>query len=286
MKALVTGCRGQLGAAVALIPPKGWQVAALARDELDIGDPVAVLAAVAAAAPDLIVNAAAYTAVDRAETEPDAALRVNRDGARHLAMAATEIGARLVHVSTDYVFDGRAGRPYRPDDAPNPLNVYGASKLAGERAVMKAAPNALIIRTAWVYSANHPNFVNTMLTLMRRGANLTVVADQIGTPTSCITLARAIWDLASLGASGVHHVTDAGVASWYDFACAIAEEAVAAGILDRAPAIVPVNTSERPSPTTRPAFGVLDKSDTWRLLAATAPHWRQSLREVLSTVTT
>jgi dTDP-4-dehydrorhamnose reductase len=286
MKALVTGGGGQLGVALTAAAPAGWRVTSLARDGLDIADEQAVRTVVENLRPDLILNAAAYTAVDRAESEPDVAFRINCDGAHCLALAAEAVGARMVHVSTDYVFDGRSGRPYRPDDAPNPLNVYGASKLAGEKAVALASPSALIVRTAWVYAAGHANFVNTMLNLMRRGADLRVVADQIGTPTSCPTLAASLWALAGAKASGVFHVTDAGVASWYDFACAIAEEAVSLGLLESAPPVTPVNSAERPSPTVRPAFGVLDKSETWRVLGAAAPHWRQSLREVLKTLGT
>ncbi len=282
MKALVTGAGGQLARAWVARARPGWAVTALTRAALDIGDEGAVRAAVAEFRPDLILNGAAFTAVDRAEDERETAFRVNRDGAANLARAGADIGARIVHVSTDYVFDGRAGRPYRPDDPPSPLGVYGASKLAGEAAVSAAAPGALIVRTAWLYSPRPPNFLTTMLRLMGEGAEARVVTDQIGTPTSAASLAAALWGMIALNAAGVWHYTDAGVASWYDFAQAIGEEASAAGLLAEAPRVTPISTAERPTPAARPPFGVLDKSLTWSLLGRPAPHWRQSLREVLA----
>jgi dTDP-4-dehydrorhamnose reductase len=213
VKALVTGGGGQLALAWAAAAPAGWTVTALPRAALDIGDEGAVLSLVERMRPDLILNAAAFTAVDRAESEPEQAWRVNRDGAAHVAAAAIACGARLAHVSTDYVFDGRAGRAYRPDDPTSPQGVYGASKLAGEAAVLAAAPDALIVRTAWLYSPLGGNFLETMLRLMRDRPEVRVVADQIGTPTSTASLAAGLWGLAQAHASGVLHFTDAGVAS-------------------------------------------------------------------------
>lgn len=281
MKVLLTGAAGQVGRALAASAPAGWTVAALTRADLDIGDAAAVSAAVESHAPDLVINAAGYTAVDKAESDPDLAFRINRDGAGHLAAAAQRRGARLVHLSTDFVFDGAAGRPYRPDDATGPLGVYGASKLAGEAAVAAAAPDALILRTAWVYGPVGANFLATMLRLMASRPELGVVADQIGTPTSTLTLAGALWSLALKEARGIWHVTDSGAASWYDFAVAIAEEAVAAGLLAQAPPVKPIATSDYPTPARRPAFSVLDKTATVGLLGA-APHWRVALRAVLA----
>ncbi len=282
MRALVTGADGQLARAWLVQARPGWAVTALTRAALDIGDEAAVGAAVARLRPDLILNAAAFTSVDRAEHEREAAFRVNRDGAANLARAGADIGARIVHVSTDYVFDGASGRPYRPDDPASPLGVYGASKLAGERAVAVAAPGALVVRTAWLYSPRPPNFLTTMLRLMGEGAEARVVTDQIGTPTSTASLAAALWDMIALKAVGLWHYTDAGVASWYDFAQAIGEEALAAGLLARTPQVTPIATRDRPTPAARPPFSVLDKSLTWGLLGRPAPHWRQSLREVLA----
>ncbi len=262
--------------------PAGWSVTAVSEADLDIRDSAAVDAAVAAIGPDLLLNAAAYTAVDRAESESALAYAVNRDGAANLARAAAAVGARMAHVSTDFVFDGESCRAYLPDDAPAPLGVYGASKWAGEQAVLEAAPGALILRTAWVYSPHGGNFLKTMLRLMAARGAVSVVADQIGTPTSATTLARALWGLTLAGATGRHHYTDAGVASWYDFAQAIGEEAHASGLLAAAPRVTPIATADYPTPARRPAFGVLDKSSAWALLSEPSPHWRSALREVLA----
>jgi dTDP-4-dehydrorhamnose reductase len=281
MKALVIGAGGQLASELLAVAPDGWTVAALSEVELDIRDAPAVRHAVARAAPDLVLNAAAYTAVDRAEAEPEIAWAVNRDGAANLARAAVDVGARFAHVSTDFVFDGAATRAYRPDDAPAPLGVYGASKLAGEIAVLEAAPKALILRTAWVYSPHGGNFLKTMLRKMGEGDEVRVVADQISTPTSATTLAEALWGLCLAGAEGIHHHTDAGVASWYDFAQAIGEDAYAAGLLAREPRVLPIRTDEYPTPARRPAFSVLDKASTWAILGRPSPHWRSAMRAVL-----
>ncbi|HLZ85447.1 MAG TPA: dTDP-4-dehydrorhamnose reductase [Caulobacteraceae bacterium] len=281
MKALVTGAGGQLASELVATPPDGWTVETISEIELDIRDAGAVRAAVMRSSPDLLLNAAAYTAVDRAESEPEIAWAVNRDGAANLARAAVEAGARIAHVSTDFVFDGQASRAYRPEDAPAPLGVYGASKLAGEVAVQEAAPNALILRTAWVYSPHGGNFLKTMLRLMAERGEVRVVADQIGTPTSATTLAEALWGLCGAGAQGIHHHTDAGVASWYDFAQAIGEDGHAAGLLERAPRVLPIRTEDYPTPARRPAFSVLDKTSTWAILGRPSPHWRCALRAVL-----
>jgi dTDP-4-dehydrorhamnose reductase len=282
MKALVTGAGGQVGRALVAAAPEGWSVAALTRAELDIGAAEAVAATVDALAPDVIFNAAAYTAVDKAESEADLAFRINRDGAGHLAKAAAARGARLIHISTDFVFDGRSGLPYLPTDATAPLGVYGASKLAGEAAVAWALPEALILRTAWVYAATGANFLNTMVRLMASRSEIGVVSDQIGAPTSAASVAGALWRLMDLGAAGVWHYTDAGVASWYDFAQAIAEEAVAAGVLATAAKVKPITTADYPTAARRPAYSVLDKTATFALLGEAAPHWRVNLRRELA----
>jgi len=284
MKALVTGAGGQLASELLSRPPADWAVEAISEIDLDIRDALAVEAAVARSRPDIIINAAAYTAVDRAETEADVAWAVNRDGAANLARAATAAGARMAHVSTDFVFDGRASRAYRPDDAPGPLGIYGASKLAGEVAVLAEAPGALILRTSWVYSPHGGNFLKTMLRLMGERDEVRVVADQIGTPTSAANLADGLWGLVLAGAVGIHHYTDAGVASWYDFAQAIAEEAHAVGLLQRTLRVVPIATEDYPTPAKRPAFSVLDKSSTWTILDRRSVHWRPALRDVLRSI--
>lgn len=281
MKALITGAGGQLGRALREAVPAGATVAALARAELDVCDSEAVAAAVARERPDIVLNASGYTAVDRAESESEAAFALNGDAPGMLAAAARQAGARFVHVSTDFVFDGRSGSPYPPDAQTNPLSVYGASKLAGEAAVRAADPGALIVRTAWVYAAWGGNFVRTMLGLMGERDEVRVVADQVGTPTHAASLARGLWALAGTGASGTHHLTDAGVASWYDLAVAVQEEALALGLLDRRVPVRPVTTADFPTPARRPGYSVLDKASAWALLGGPGAHWRDELRLML-----
>ena len=284
MKVLITGAGGQLGRALQRTAPAGAQIVALGRDGLDIGDAAAVAGLVAAHAPDLVINAAAYTAVDRAESEEAQAFRINGQAPGHLAAAAHAQGARFIHVSTDFVFDGTAGSPYAPDHPTAPLGVYGVSKFAGEEAVRSAHPQALIVRTAWVYGVTGTNFVRTMLRLMAERDKVGVVADQIGTPTCADSLARALWALDAAGARGTHHWTDSGAASWYDFAVAIQEEAVAIGLLDRAVPIAPIATSDYPTPAQRPSYSVLDKRSAIALIGLAAPHWRVNLRHNLGVI--
>ncbi|OJY69526.1 MAG: dTDP-4-dehydrorhamnose reductase [Sphingobium sp. 66-54] len=286
MKVLLTGASGQLGRALQATAPAGAALTALDRAALDIGDAVAVTARVRKVAPDLVINAAAYTAVDKAESDAEAARRVNAEAPGHLAAAAAKAGARFIHISTDFVFDGASGTPYRPAHPTAPLGVYGATKLAGERAVQGAHPGALIVRTAWVYGDTGHNFVRTMLRLMAEREEVRVVADQIGTPTYAAGLARALWALDAAGATGVHHWTDSGAASWYDFAVAIQEEALTLGLLARAVPIVPIATSDYPTPARRPAYSVLDKSAAIALVGAAAPHWRVHLRDMLGVIKT
>lgn len=253
--------------------------------DLDISVGEAVRDCVGRHRPAVIINAAAYTAVDKAESEPDAAQRINAEGPGHLAAAARQCGARLVQISTDFVFDGAASVPYRPDSATNPLSVYGRSKRDGERAVMEAlAEQSTIVRTAWVYAAVGANFVRTMLRIMRANGAVRVVADQVGTPTSARSLAETLWRIAGTPEiRGIHHWTDAGVASWYDFAVAIAEEGAALGLLPPEITVTPITTADYPTPARRPAYGVLDK----RSLASyglSPIHWRQRLRAVLQEI--
>lgn len=279
MKALILGAGGQAGRALAAAAPAGATVVALDRAGCDVGDPEQVRAAIADARPDLLFNAAAYTAVDKAEGEPEAAQRLNGDAAGAIAAAARAEGARFVHISTDFVFGGGACTPRAPGDPVAPQGVYARTKLAGEQAVAAADPDALIVRTAWVYAPAGQNFVNTMLRLMKERDEIRVVADQLGTPTWAPSLAGALWALAAQGAKGLHHYTDAGVASWYDFAVAVAEEGAEAGLLDRPARVVPIATADYPTLAPRPAYSVLDKSATWALLGGPAPHWRVNLRK-------
>ena len=280
-KILLFGRVGQVGWELRrTLAPLG-QLVVVDYPEVDFTRPESVRTWIRDTSPDIVVNAAAYTAVDKAESQSEIAWAVNRDGAVNLARAAREAGARFAHVSTDFVFDGRAGRAYLPDDPTGPLGVYGASKLAGEIGVAEAAPGSLILRTAWVYSPHGGNFLKTMLRLMAERGEVRVVADQIGTPTSATTLAQTLWALTAAGASGIHHHTDAGVASWYDFAQAIGEDAHALGLLASPPRILPIATSDYPTPAARPAFSVLDKSSTWAILGGPVEHWRPTMRTVL-----
>lgn len=279
MTTLIIGAAGQLGQALAKCT--AGEVTCWSRAELDLQDVSEIALRIGELQPQLVVNAAAYTAVDKAESEADLAYRVNRDAAGAIATGAARVGARLVHVSTDFVFDGTASSPYTPDAARNPLGVYGASKAAGEDSVMAAAPGALIVRTAWVYGAGGKNFVETMLRLMATRDTVSVVADQVGTPTHTGSLARAILALSAKGVTGVHQFTDAGVASWYDFAVAVHEIARAQGILVGNVLVRPIVTADYPTPARRPAYSVLDKTSTWAALGAPAAHWRSELENML-----
>lgn len=281
MKALVTGANGQLGRTLATRAPVGTELIALTSRQLDIGDCAAVEAAISDHAPGIIINAAAFTKVDAAEDMPELADRVNHLGVAILAQEAKRIGIRMLHISTDFVFDGMASKPYRPHAPTAPLNVYGATKLAGESA---AGSDVLTIRTSWLYSAYGNNFVATMLRLMQERSVLRVVDDQVGTPTSAPSLADAIWRLAVTDNVGVMHYSDSGVASWYDFAVAIMEEGVTTGLLDRPIEITPIPSSAYPTPAIRPHYSVLDKSDTIEALGYAPPHWRTSLRDVLEAI--
>lgn len=277
-KALITGVSGQVGKALLVVAPEGWTCIGLDRAALDLTDGAAITRLVAAQRPDLVFNPAAYTAVDKAESEPDLAFAVNALAPAAFAKGLAEAGGRFVQVSTDFVFDGKNGCAYRVDDARNPQSVYGRSKAAGEDLL---GLNTMVVRTSWVYAAGGGNFVRTMLRLMRERDELRVVADQIGCPTWATGLARTLWGLALAGQPGVYHHRDAGVASWYDFAVAIAEEAEALGLLAKRPRITPIATADYPTPAQRPAFSVLDVSETRALLGDEMVHWRQNLRAML-----
>ncbi len=286
MRVLLAGARGQLGFELTRRVPPGVELVAVDIGELDITSREAVLEYCRQTCPDLVINAAAYTAVDRAETEPDLAFAVNAAGAAHLAEGIQGGSGRLLQVSTDFVFDGSAGRPYRPDDPTAPLGVYGASKLEGESRVRALlGDRVLIVRTAWLYSVHGANFVKTMLRLMREKGRVQVVCDQVGTPTWAGTLAEAIWALVEKPVFGrILHCTDAGVASWYDFAVAVGEEAWKLGLLAARPEVLPIPSCRYPTAARRPAYSVLDKTETWDLLGRPAGHWRAALRRMLEEV--
>ncbi len=282
-RALITGAGGQVGLELQETVPQGWTITACRSDELDVTRPEAVQAAFERYRPTVVLHTAAYTAVDAAETAADRADAVNTRGTAHVADAARGVGARMVLLSTDFVFDGAQGRPYLPDDPPAPLGVYGRTKLAAEREAARIlATEALVIRTAWVYSRHGRNFVRRMLGLMAERSEIGVVADQVGTPTWTRSLAKALWAAAARpDLSGVLHWTDAGVASWYDFAVAIQEEALAVGLLTRPVPVRPLRTGEFPTSATRPCFSVLEKAGSWAALGLTPPHWRVNLRRML-----
>ncbi len=283
MKILLTGSGGQLGSELQATVPHDITLVAPPEAEFDITDATAIDAAIRQHKPDVIMNAAAYTAVDKAETDAEIAYLVNEKSVHQLASAAQQYSCRFIHISTDFVFDGLQNKAYAPDDACAPLGVYGASKHAGELAVQAILPpsQSLIVRTAWVYSTHGNNFVKTMLRLMREKDQLGVVADQIGTPTYARNLARVLWRLIHQQTSGTLHFTDEGVASWYDFAVAIQDEAVALGLLNKAIPIKPVATSDYPTPARRPNFSLLDKTTLRAAVGGAGQHWRHALKDML-----
>jgi dTDP-4-dehydrorhamnose reductase len=284
---LVLGGGGQVASAVVAAAPAHHHVIAKTRAELDIGDERAVAGALAASRAEWLINAAAYTAVDLAEDQRSQAIAVNDTAVGVLAAAASASGCRLLHLSTDFVFDGKSNRAYLPDDQTNPLSVYGESKLGGERHVLNGAGPGIVLRTAWVYAASGRNFVLTMLRLMREKEQLSVVCDQIGTPTWATGIGAAIWGLIEAAApGGVYHWTDLGVASWYDFAVAIQDEALARGLLGRAVPITPILSAAYPTRARRPAFSVLDTGSTRALIKVPARHWRHNLRTMLDELRT
>lgn len=286
MKVLIAGAEGQIGRALVATAPPDVRVVACGRSRLDLTSRAAVEHIVNVEAPDLVVNAAGYTAVDRAETEPDLARAVNQHGARFLAQAAAAVGARMLHYSTDYVFDGGRRRPYAPSDPPHPLNAYGATKLAGERAVLGILGDRVaVIRTAWIYAPQGRNFLVTMLRRMEETDQLGVVSDQVGAPTTARSAAQAAWAIASMDyIHGILHWTDQGEASWFDFAAAIEEQARALGLLRQAVAVRPISTGEYPAAARRPPYSVLDCSGARLVLGVTPEHWRVALRATMETL--
>lgn len=278
MKVLITGAGGQLGGALQRTAPTNADLNAIDVDDVDLTDGAMLRARLVVEAPDVLINAAAYTAVDKAESEEALARAINAEAVAIMAEQMAAQGGRLVHVSTDFVFDGHSSRAYRPDDTRAPISAYGRTKAAGEDHL---GETDLLVRTAWVYEAGGGNFVRTMIRLMKERDELRIVADQIGSPTWATGLARTIWALLKKGASGTFHHADAGVASWYDFAVAIAEEALKVGLLERIPVIRPITTTDYPTPAARPAFSLLDCRETRELVGDEAVHWRTNLRAML-----
>lgn len=284
MNVLLIGSQGQLGFELLRTCPAGVKITGCDLAEVDIRDAGGTGRLVGELHPDVIVNAAAYTAVDKAESQKELAFAVNAVGAGNVAEAAAGSGALLIHLSTDFVFGGERGCPYRPGDPPSPISVYGASKAEGERRVLDClGQQATVLRTSWLYSIHGRNFVKTILKRMTNGDELRVVTDQVGAPTWARSLAVVIWELAvKPSVSTVLHWSDAGVASWYDFAVAIQEESLARGLLQTPVRLMPVPSTEFPTAARRPYYSVLDSSGTWEMLGHPAEHWRISLRAMLA----
>ena len=274
-KILVTGSHGQLGSELNFLSSliEDHSFVFYGRDDLDITDEKVVADIIFKEKFTGIINCAAYTAVDKAESEKEIAFKVNGDGAANLAKAARLVNARFIHTSTDFIFDGTIAQPALESDAPNPLCVYGASKLEGEKQVLNHNPDALIIRTSWVYSSFGANFVKTILRLCRERESLNIIYDQIGTPTYARDLAAVILKLISgeEWKPGIYNYSNEGVASWYDFALAIRD---IAGLKTK---INPIETSQYPTPAARPKYSVLSKKKIKETFGLEIPYWRDSL---------
>lgn len=286
-KILLTGKNGQLGQELQPLLTAMGEVISLGRDDLNLTNTDKISNFLQQYQPDLIINAAAYTAVDKAESEPKIAHAVNETAPKIMAQWANKFGARLFHFSTDYVFDGTKNKPYREEDTPHPLGVYGESKLAGEEAIKANCNDYIILRTAWVYGVyGKGNFVKTMLRLGKEREQLNVVSDQMGSPTWTYNIAQASVELISkLPASPlqeIYHFTNSGVASWYDFAIAIFEEAKGLKFPLKINRVFPIPTTEYPTPAKRPPYSVLSGEKIAKILSTPPPQWRVSLRAMLN----
>ncbi|MFC5694270.1 dTDP-4-dehydrorhamnose reductase [Pseudomonas sp. GCM10022186] len=284
MKVLITGNNGQVARELQLSLAGKAEVVALGRDRLDLAQPGLIRQQVRAESPDLLINAAAYTAVDQAESEPEAAFAINATAPGVLAEEAAALGIPLFHYSTDYVYDGDKSAPYREDDPTNPLGAYGRSKLAGEQAIQAVGGAHLILRTSWVYSLHGRNFLLTMQRLLQEREELRVVDDQIGAPTWAGSIAQATARLVEQWQAGnrhwgVYHLTNQGETSWFGFASAIAEELKAAG--KPCARLVAIPSSEYPTPTRRPLNSRMDGSKLARDWQVTLPDWQSALAECL-----
>lgn len=284
---LVTGAAGMTGSEVCeQATAAGWMVQPLSRADADITDARMFADVTRKFRPDVVINAAAYTAVDRAESEPDVAMAVNCEGARNVARAAASAGAPVIHISTDYVFNGEGRSPYEPDAKTDPVSVYGRTKLAGEAAVQEETPNHVIVRSSWVFSHRGSNFVRTMLRLGRERDELRVVEDQVGRPTSATDLASAILVVARAIAenpalAGIYHFANAGETSWFGFAQGIFEQARALGER-HTPRIVPIPTSEFPTPARRPSYSVLDTATFTKRFGVEPRSWQSAVRDTVA----
>ena len=288
MRLLVTGTEGQVARSLAELAGPDLEIVRIGRPALDLAAPGDVAALFAAERPDAIVSAAAYTAVDKAESEPELAFAINGEGAGAVARAAAALGVPVIHISTDYVFDGTTERGLREDDPTGPIGVYGASKLAGEEAVAAATPNHAILRTAWVYAPFGANFVRTMLRVAKARDELTVVADQHGTPTAAPDIAAAVVAVArnlvarpeDMSLRGIFHMTaSGGPTTWADFATEIFRLSAARG--GPSAKVTPIPTSAYPTPAKRPAWSFLDGTKLATVHGVTLPDWRKGLETVI-----
>lgn len=288
MRVLITGAQGQLGHELMRLAPQGFEIVGMGSAELDISNAEQVAVLVAELQPQLIINAAAYTAVDKAESEMERAWAVNRDGVAQLAVAAERLSIPLLHVSTDYVFAGDAREPYRECDPTGPTGVYGASKLGGELELAAKCSRYMILRTSWVFAAQGNNFVKTMLRLGRERDQLGVVADQKGCPTSAASIARALWTLAmqyrDLGSLhwGTYHFSGTPACTWHEFALEIFRQGHQHGLITKIPQVRGIDSAEYPTPAKRPAWSVMDCSKLREQLGISQPDWRLELAAVIS----
>ncbi len=284
---MVTGAGGMTGSEVSERARRaGWEVCALSHADTDITDAAAVDAAGDDFRPDVIINCASYTDVDRAESKPEIAAAINADGARNVARTSAAMGIPVIHLSTDYVFSGEARIPYAPDSNPDPIGVYGKTKLAGEAAVKEETASHVIVRTSWIFNHRGSNFVRTILRLAAERDELRVVDDQVGRPTSAADLADALLVVADAAlenreVNGSYHFANAGATSWFGFARAIVEEASAR---TRSPRVVPISTREFPTAARRPAYSVLDTSSFTERFGVTPRPWREALRDTLALI--
>lgn len=278
LRALIFGASGQAGQALLATAPPSVSIVAPDAQKADVRDHDAVDRAVTDGRPGVIINCAAFTNVDEAESRADDAFQVNAVGAEIVADSARRHGARVIHISTDYVFDGSAHTPYAVDAPTRPLSVYASTKLEGERRVLGSGADCAVVRTAWLHSRDGANFVRTTHRLLCAGRVMRVVDDQLGTPTRARHLAHALWRIAERPAiHGVLHFTDSGVASWFDVATAIMDALGEAGKLPTGADVVPITTEEYPTAAERPRYSVLDKHDSWRAIGYTPPHWRHGI---------
>jgi dTDP-4-dehydrorhamnose reductase len=282
-KIVVFGSEGQLGRALSELNIRDFDVYFFSKKEVDITNLIDTKRAISEIQPEWIINAAAYTKVDLAESNKIDAFRVNSDGVKNIATASMEVKAKMVHVSTDYVFNGESSYPYKPEDIPHPLNVYGESKLAGEKHalnIMKS--NLILIRTAWIYSVAGPSFLTTIIKLLQQEDEISVVDDQFGSPTSANSLAKIIIKAICNDLSGIYHYTDAGIASWFDFASSIKQIILLKNPNLKIASIKPICSYEYKTPARRACYSVLDKKKIRKELQISDSHWQEVLADEMT----